>query len=108
MKVRPANCARARSATVAALASAAGGTRSVWNLFSMRHRLVGQLIFAVDSLATFVTSGKSPTRSAAPVCTKKSTYVDRCERTLIPSNPELCEAGHYMLGVRNSSLRDGA
>src|ERR1700746_738068 len=25
----------------------------VWNLFSMRHRLVGQLIFAVDSLATF-------------------------------------------------------
>jgi hypothetical protein len=28
----------------------------------MRHRLVGQLIFAVDSLATFATSGKSPMR----------------------------------------------
>jgi len=25
----------------------------VWNLFSMRRRRVGQLIFAVDSLATF-------------------------------------------------------
>src|SRR4030095_14690524 len=32
----------------------------VWNPFSMRHRLVGQLLFAVDSLATFATSGKSP------------------------------------------------
>ncbi len=38
----------------------------------MRHRLVGQLIFAVDSLATFATSGKSPMRSPAPVCTDKS------------------------------------
>jgi hypothetical protein len=31
----------------------------VWNLFSMGHRLVGQLIFAVNSLASFTTSGKS-------------------------------------------------
>jgi hypothetical protein len=56
----------------------------VWNLFSMRHRLVGQLIFAVDSLATFATSGKSPMRSPAPVCTDKSTC------------GEVCEAGYHM------------
>ena len=59
----------------------------IWNLFSMRHRLVRQLIFTVDSVATFATSGKSPTRSAAPVCTDKSTYVDRCERTLDTEQP---------------------
>jgi len=48
----------------------------------MRHRLVGQLIFAVDSLATFASSGQSPMRSPAPVCTDKSTSVDRFEDSL--------------------------
>jgi len=42
LKVRTATCAGARSATVAALASAPGRNADcVWNLFSMRHRLPG-------------------------------------------------------------------
>ena len=41
----------------------------------MRHRLVGQVIFAVDFRATFAASGKSPMRSPTPVCTDKSACV---------------------------------
>jgi|SRR5271165_7122579 len=75
MKVRTATCAGARAATVAALASGAGGNADcLWSLFSMRHRLVGQVIFAVDFRATFAASGKSPMRSPAPVCTDKSAW----------------------------------
>src|SRR3954465_8098338 len=40
----------------------------------MRHRLVRQVIFAVDFRAAFAASGKSPMRSPAPVCTGKSAF----------------------------------
>jgi hypothetical protein len=48
----------------------------------MRHRLVGQVIFAVDFRATFAASGKSPMRSPAPVCTDKSACGTGCSGSL--------------------------
>ena len=63
----------------------------------MRHRLVGQVIFAVDFRATFAASGKSPMPSPAPVCTDKSACVNRSQELL----------DHGLLGsyVRNSKTR---
>jgi hypothetical protein len=57
MKVRPATSAGTRTATVAALASGADGNADcLWSLFSMHHRLVGLVIFAIDFRATFAAS----------------------------------------------------
>jgi hypothetical protein len=71
MKVRTATCAGAsRHGCGAGIRCQDADCR--WSLFSMRHRLVGQVIFAVDFRATLAASGKSPMRLPAGTCTDKS------------------------------------
>jgi hypothetical protein len=64
----------------------------------MRQSLVGQVLFAVISLATFTTNGKSPMRSPAPVGTEKSATVYECFPFIWPYNARTGQVAAPNLG----------